>query len=72
MKATAVVAELQHIIDTDGDYEVEISCAKPDPLTETELGKQQRYLISNASFIVVENYAKEDGGKTIMIRDWPY
>ncbi len=26
MKASEIVKELQHVIETDGDYEVDISC----------------------------------------------
>lgn len=66
MKATELVKGLQHIIDTLGDREVEISVAKqpdsPNP--------DQQYLVADARFLVPEE--PEDADPIIMIRDWVY
>ncbi len=66
MKATKVVKELQHIIDTLGDREVEISVAKqPDAKIPN-----QQYLVADARFVIPEE--PEGADPIIMIRDWPY
>jgi len=67
MKASDRVKELQHIIDTDGDHQINISCAKP--ANESAAEKEQRYLMSAPAFVVLDEY---DDHKEISIRDWPY
>ncbi len=69
MRASELAKELEHIIATSGDYELNISCAKPQPEDETEVLRQQRYLISSPLFVVLDDY---ETGPEISIRDWPY
>jgi hypothetical protein len=65
MKATALVKEVQIIIDNEGDLDVDVSVAKQPETIE------QQYLVANAKFVLVENYENPEE-KRISIRDWPY
>jgi len=65
MKASEIVKELQHIIKTVGDLEVDVSVAK-----QSDIAIEQGYLVADAQFVVVEEYIDEE--KRIVIRDWPY
>ena len=70
MKATELIKEIQHIVNTLGDREVEISVAKqPDSKFP-----DQQYLVADARFVVPEEPRDMDDVETpiIMIRDWPY
>lgn len=69
MQASQLVKELTQIIDSVGDLKVNISCAKPDPAIENEQSRNQKYLMSEPTFVVVEDYEEE---KEVSIRDWPY
>ncbi len=70
MKASEIIKELQHIINTLGDREVEISVAKQ---SDNKFPDQQ-YLVADAKFVVPEEPTDMDGKEMpiIMIRDWPY
>lgn len=73
MKISQLVKELNHILDTKGDLCINISCVKPE--IETEIGKRQKYLISEPNFIVIENYETPNGKgrrEEVSLRDWPY
>ena len=65
MKASEVVAALNHIIGTEGDLDVTISCTKP---VDCGVG-EQNYFVSEPAFIEIDKYSDH---KEISIRDWPY
>ncbi len=67
MKATELIKALQHIVETTGDLEVDISVAK-------QKESDQQYLIADARFIEIEAYGdpKDPDEVRISIRDWPY
>lgn len=71
MKASEIVKEVQHIIDTEGDMDVDISVIR-----QTEVTEQQYYLKAKVKFIVVESYEREQEPygkeKRIIIRDWSH
>lgn len=76
MKATELIKELQHVIDTKGDLDCSISCSLSPEVLKRQV--DQKYIISGSIFVVVEAYAKghyldpEASKEEIMIRDWPY
>lgn len=65
MKASEIVKELNHIIETVGDLEVDVSVAK-----QLDIPEDQQYLVADATFVVVEEYIDEE--TRIAIRGWPY
>lgn len=67
MKASELVREPAHIIETDGDHRINISCVRP--ADESSVEKAQRYLVSEPQFVTVEDY---EDHKEVSIRDWPY
>ena len=64
MRASEIVKEVQNILHTRGDFEVDVSVAKQPAV------KKQQYLVADARFIVVEEHEGEED--RIVIRDWPY
>lgn len=70
MKATELIKALQHIVETTGDLDVDISVAKQP---NAKLPDQQ-YLEAEARFVELEAYGnpKDPDEVRISIRDWPY
>lgn len=64
MKATKLIKALQHIVETNGDLDVDISVAK-------QKESNQQYVVAEPKFIELEYYEKPDETR-ISIRDWPY
>lgn len=67
MKASELIKALQHIVETKGDLDVDISVAKQP---NAKLPDQQ-YLVAEPRFIELEEY-EEPKETRISIRDWPY
>ncbi len=65
MKLKKLITELQSALSEVGDVEVEISIAK-----QPEKPKDQQHLLSHSGFVAIED--REEEGKSVCIRDWPY
>jgi hypothetical protein len=65
MKATELIKALQHIVETEGDLDVDISVAKQKGVT------QHQCIVAEAKYIEIETY-EEPTKARISIRDWPY
>ncbi len=64
MKALELIKALQHIVETKGDLDVDISVAK-------QKESDQQYVVADAKFVEIEKYGNLDETR-ISIRDWPY
>ena len=70
-----VIRELEEVLESEGDLEVEISILKQFPTRKEvsaqmkKLIKEQQYLVSSPKFFVVEGYETK---KMLCIRDWAY
>ncbi len=65
MKATELSKAIKHIVDTEGDMEVDISLMKqPEAFYP-----HQEYLVGSAMYVDVDDNGDR---KCLSIRDWPY